>query len=403
MNGRTGRDISTNDAIELFEKHVVANYTRYPVVFTRGQGSEIFDADGRRYIDLFPGWAVDGLGHCPPRVVEAIRDQAGRLIHVANNFYTVPQGLLAKALSEISFGGKCFFCNSGAEAVEAAIKCARLFGSQAGGRYGIVAMRNSFHGRTMGAISATGQPKYHKGLGPLLEGFVHVDFNDLDAAANAADEKTVAVLVEPVQGEGGINIATREYLEGLRTLCDERGMLLIFDEVQTGMGRTGEWFAYQHSGVVPDLMTLAKSLGGGVAIGALVGRPEVTAVLKPGTHASTFGGNPLAAAAALATIETIREENLLAHARAMGERLGARLEAWRRRFVFVKDVRRLGLMAACELDRPGAGIVKACLERGLHVNCTHETVLRIIPATNVPEAILGEGLDILEGALAEAK
>jgi predicted acetylornithine/succinylornithine family transaminase len=355
--------------------------------------------------ERFPGWAVDGLGHCPPRIVEAIREQAGRLIHVANNFYTEPQGILAKLLAEVSFGGKSFFCNSGAEAVEAALKCARLYGTaraeESGGkaRYKIITMLDSFHGRTYGAISATGQAKYHKGLGPMLPGFVHVKFNDLGAVDEASDDETVAVFVEPVQGEGGIRIASPEYMKGLRELCDERGMLLILDEVQTGMGRTGEWFAYQHFDITPDLMTLAKSLGGGVAIGALVGKPEVIAALKPGTHASTFGGNPLAAAAAVAAIETIREENLIEHARETGEYLGGRLEAMKDEFPFAKEVRRLGLMAALELDRPGAEIVKRCLEKGLHVNCTHETVLRVIPATNCPREVLDEGLGILEGVL----
>jgi predicted acetylornithine/succinylornithine family transaminase len=393
--------MKTRETIALFERYVAANYTRYPVVFVRGEGSCVWDADGKRYVDLFPGWAVDGLGHCPPGVVEAVRDQAGLLIHVANNFYTEPQGLLARALAEVSFGGKSFFCNSGAEAVESAIKCARLWGSVRGGRFKIVAMKDSFHGRTMGAISATGQPKYHEGLGPLLPGFVHVPFDDLEAVAAAADGETAAVLVEPVQGEGGVNVASREFVEGLRRLCDEREILLVLDEVQTGMGRTGEWFAYQHYGIEPDLMTLAKSLGGGVAIGALVGKEDVISALRPGTHASTFGGNPLAARAALAAIETIQEENLVEHARRMGERLGARLEAWKARFGFVQEVRRLGLMSAVELNRPGAGVVKTCLERGLHVNCTHETVVRVIPATNVPADVLDEGLDILEGVLAE--
>jgi predicted acetylornithine/succinylornithine family transaminase len=394
--------MTTDETIALFEKHVAANYTRYPIVFVRGEGSEIWDADGKRYIDLFPGWAVDGLGHCPPRVVEAIREQAGRLIHVANNFYTEPQGLLAKEIAAASFGGRSFFCNSGAEAVESAIKCARLRGSGLNpARHKIVTMLDSFHGRTYGAISATGQEKYHEGLGPLLPGFVHVPFNDLGAVEEAAGDDAAAVIVEPVQGEGGINIATQDFMKGLRKLCDERGMLLVVDEVQTGMGRTGEWFAYQHYGVTPDLMTLAKSLGGGVAIGALVGKSEVIAHLKPGTHASTFGGNPLAAAAAVATFRTIREEGLIERSRSLGERLGARLESMKAKFPFAKEVRRFGLMSALELDRPGAGIVRACLEKGLHVNCTHETVLRIIPAANCPDDVLDEGLGILEGVLAE--
>jgi predicted acetylornithine/succinylornithine family transaminase len=394
--------MTTAEAMTLFTEHVVANYTRYPIVFTRGAGSELWDADGKRYVDLFPGWAVDGLGHCPPRVVEAIQKQAGILLHIANNYYTQPQGLLAKALSEVSFGGKCFFCNSGAEANESAIKCARLWGSEKQPRrHKIITMLDSFHGRTMGTLSATGQTKYHKGVEPILPGFTYVPFNDLEAVKQAADGETVAVLLEPVQGEGGVHVARQDYMKGLRELCDQRGMLLIVDEVQTGMGRTGEWFGYQHFGITPDLMTLAKSLGGGAAIGALVGKDEVVAALKPGTHASTFGGNCLASVAALATIETIRDEKLIAHAKATGEHLGGRLKEWRSRFPFIREVRRLGLMSALDLDRPGAEIVKTCIDRGVLTNCTHETVLRIIPATNVPQKLLDEGLDILETVLAE--
>ncbi len=409
--------MTTQETIALFEKHVASNYTRYPVVFVRGKGSEIWDADGKRYIDLFPGWAGDGLGHCPERVGEAVREQAGKLIHVANNFYTEPQGLLAKELADASFAtseAKTFFCNSGAEAIEAAIKCARLWGSSPGrpvpgstrpsaeapALHKIVTMLDSFHGRTYGAISATGQVKYHEGIGPLLPGFVHAPFNDLAAVAEAAGDDAIAILVEPVQGEGGINIATKEFMLGLRALCDERGMLLVVDEVQSGMGRTGEWFAYQHYGITPDLMTLAKSLGGGVAIGALVGKPKVIDALKPGTHASTFGGNPLAAAAALAVFETIREEHLIERAREVGETLGARFHAMQSRFPFIREVRRLGLMCALDLDMPGAEIVKTCLARGLHGNCTHESALRVVPAANCPDDILDEGLTILEGVLA---
>jgi predicted acetylornithine/succinylornithine family transaminase len=396
--------VTTNETIGIFDSYVVPNYTRFPIVFVKGIGSELWDADGKRYIDLFPGWAVDGLGHCPPRVVEAIRAQVGTLMHIANNYYTEPQGLLAKAIAEISFGGQTFFCNSGTEANEAAIKCARLWGSgTTPRRYKIITMHNSFHGRTMGAISATAQEKYHKGIEPILPGFTYVPFNNLAAATSAADDETVAILVEPVQGEGGINIATHEYLKGLRALCDKRGMLLMLDEVQSGMGRTGEWFAYQNYGVVPDIMTLAKSLGGGAAIGALVGRKDVVAALKPGSHASTFGGNCIAAAAALATIQTIREDRLLEHARTIGDHLGSKLAGFQAKFPSVKAVRRLGLMSALDLDRPGADIVKACMNRGVLVNCTHETVIRIVPATNVTHKILDEGLGVLAAVLAEQK
>src|ERR1700730_6040203 len=299
--------LSSAQTIELFRRYVVGNYTRFPVCLVRGEGSYVWDAEGNRYLDFFPGWGCDSLGHCPPRVVEAVRDQVGKLIHVPNTWYMEAQGQLAEALAErTGWGGQCFFCNSGTEANEAAIKLARLCGKP--GRYKIVTTINSFHGRTLGALSATGQPKYHQGLEPLLAGFNYVPFGDLDAAAKLIDDETCAILVEPIQGEGGVNLPPDGYLEGLRSLADKHGLLLIFDEVQSGMGRTGRWFAHQHWPVQPDVMTLSKALAGGIACGALVARPEVAEKLKPGTHAATFGGNPVACRAALAMVETIVQE-----------------------------------------------------------------------------------------------
>src|SRR5262245_16227161 len=301
--------MTTADTIATFQRFVIGNYRRYPVVLTRGEGSYVWDADGNRYLDFFPGWGCDLIGHCPPRVVEAVRDQVGKLIHVPNTWYMEAQGLLAQALSErTGWGGQCFFCNSGTEANEAAIKLARL--NSKPGRYKIVTTLNSFHGRTLGALSATGQPKYHQGVGPLVPGFSYVPFGDLDATARAVDGETCAILVEPIQGEGGIHLPPAGYLEGLRELADKHKLLLIFDEVQAGMGRTGRWFGHQSWDVQPDAMTLAKALAGGVACGALVARPEFAEKLRPGTHAATFGGNPLACRAALATIETIEADNL---------------------------------------------------------------------------------------------
>src|ERR1700738_1049751 len=251
--------MSNQETIDLFQRYVIGNYTRYPVCLVRGEGSYVWDAEGNRYLDFFPGWGCDLLGHCPPRVVEAVRDQVTRLIHVPNTWYTEPQGLLAQALSVRSgFEGQCFFCNSGTEAVEAAIKLARLNGKP--GRYKIITMIDSFHGRTMGAVTATGQPKYHQGLEPLLAGFSYAPFGDLDAVVRLVDAETCAILVEPIQGEGGLNLAPDGYLSGLRELADKHRLLLIFDEVQAGMGRTGRWFAYQHWGVEPDVMTLAKGV-----------------------------------------------------------------------------------------------------------------------------------------------
>jgi predicted acetylornithine/succinylornithine family transaminase len=386
------------ETIALFQKHVIGNYTRYPVCLVRGEGSYVWDAEGNRYLDFFPGWGCDLLGHCPPRVVEAVCDQVRRLIHVPNTWYTEPQGQLAQALSErTGWGGQCFFCNSGTEAVEAAIKLARLNGKP--GRYKIVTMVNSFHGRTMGAVTATGQPKYHQGLEPMLPGFSYAPFGDLDAAARLIDGETCAILVEPIQGEGGINIAPAGYLEGLRDLADRHKLLLIFDEVQAGMGRTGRWFAYQHWPVQPDAITLAKALAAGIAAGGLVAKPQVAEKLRPGTHAATFGGNPIACRAALATIETIEADNLLARAEEIGRRFRERFEVLRGRCPLIQDVRVRGAMIGVELSTDGAPVVQQCLERRLLINCTHGTVLRLLPALTLADGQLDEGCSILEEVL----
>jgi acetylornithine/N-succinyldiaminopimelate aminotransferase len=394
--------MTTQQVIDTFKQYVIGNYTRYPVCLVRGEGSYVWDAEGKRYLDFFPGWGCDLLGHCPPRVVEAVRDQVGKLIHVPNTWYTEAQGQLAQALSERSgFRGRCFFCNSGTEAVEAAIKVARLNGKP--GRYKIISMINSFHGRTFGALSATGQPRYHQGLEPLLAGFQHAPFGDLDAVTRLIDGETCGILVEPIQGEGGINLAPAGYLEGLRELADRHKLLLIFDEVQSGMGRTGKWFAHQHSRVQPDAMTLAKALGGGVAVGGLVARPEAAEKLRPGTHAATFGGNPIACRAALATIETIEADGLLARAEQIGNRFRERFEALRSRCPIVRQVRVRGAMIGVDLAGEGAALVDQCLRRQLLVNCTHGTVLRLLPALTLTDDQLDEGCDILEEVLVASK
>jgi predicted acetylornithine/succinylornithine family transaminase len=390
--------MTTQQTIELFQRYVIGNYTRYPVCLVRGEGSYVWDAEGNRYLDFFPGWGCDLLGHCPPRVIEAVRDQVGKLIHVPNTWYTEAQGLLAQALSERSgFGGQCFFCNSGAEANEAAIKLARLYGKP--GRYKIITMMNSFHGRTLGALSATGQPKYHQGLEPLLAGFQFAPFGDLDAAARLIDGETCAILVEPVQGEGGINVPPAGYLEGLRALADQHKLLLIFDEVQSGMGRTGRWFGHQHWKAQPDVMTLAKALAGGLACGGLIARPGVAEKLKPGTHAATFGGNPIACRAALATIESIEADGLLARADHLAARFRERFETLRSRCPWIREVRALGVMIGLELALDGAPIVQKCLERRLLINCTHGTVLRLLPALTLTDGQLDDGCSILEEVL----
>jgi predicted acetylornithine/succinylornithine family transaminase len=388
------KHLSTADTIDIFQKYVIANYTRYPVSLVRGEGSLIWDAEGNRYIDFFPGWGCNLLGHCPPAVVKSVQQQVSELIHVPNTWYMEAQGLLAKALSERSFGGQCFFCNSGAEANETAIKLARLHGQ--GKRFKIITMEGGFHGRSMGAVSATAQPKYHQGFHPLLPGFSYVPFGSLDAVKSAIDAETAAIMVEPIQGEGGIRIPPADYLRGLRQLADEQNLLLIFDEVQSGMGRTGRWFAHQHYGVVPDVMTLAKSLAGGLAAGAVVAKPAVAAMLKPGLHACTFGGNPVACRAALAFIESVEKENLLERAEQLGERFQARFNRLKARCPMIKEVRTKGVMIGIELDRDGTPIVQKCIDKRLLINCTQGKVLRLLPALNLPDDLFEEGCRIME-------
>jgi len=395
------RNLDFDGIKALFDDHVMANYTRSPIAFVRGEGSYVWDSAGNRYVDLMPGWGTTTIGHCHPRVVTAIQRQAAMLIHVDNTFYNIPQGLLAAEIARHGFVGKSFFCNSGAEANEAAIKLARLH-KQSDGRFKIITMLESFHGRTMGAITATGQDKYHKGYTPLVPGFAYVPLNDLDALKAAADDETCAVLLEPIQGEGGINVADAGYVEALRQFCDREGILLIFDEVQTGMGRMGHWFGYQHYGVEPDIMTLAKALGGGVAIGCMVARPEVAESLVPGTHASTFGGNPLACSAAVATFGVIESDNLLEAGRRMSEHIFGRLEEFVHEYESARATRGVGMMIGLELTRTGVPVFQYCLDHKVRLNCTHDTVIRMLPALNVPQEAVDAGLDVLEEALAKA-
>lgn len=392
-------NLSSEETIAQFGKYVIPNYRRYPVCLVRGEGSWIWDAEGNRYLDFFPGWGCNLLGHCPPRIVEAVREQVGQLIHVPNTWYMEAQGAFARALSEKSFGGQCFFCNSGAEANEAAIKLARLHGS-AQGRYKIVSMENGFHGRTYAALTATAQPKYHDGCGPMVPGFTYVPYNNLDAVAAVLDDQTAAVIVEPIQGEGGVNVPSADYLPGLRSLCDERGVLLILDEVQTGLGRTGEWFAYQLSKITPDILTCAKALAGGVAAGVMMATPEVASSLKPGMHASTFGGNPIACRAGLAAVETIEQEGLLARGKAVGERFRGHFQALRdERPDLVREIRILGVMIGLELTFDASVVVSECLERKLLINATHGNVVRLLPALNVSDEQVDEGCAILANVI----
>ncbi len=391
--------LGSQQTVELFKKYVIANYTRYPVNLVRGEGSWVWDSEGQRYLDLFPGWGCNLLGHCPPAVVQAVQDQVATLIHVPNTWHMEAQGRWAQLLSERSFGGQAFFCNSGAEANEAAIKLARLHSPQ--GRYKIITFTGGFHGRTYGAITATAQPKYHEGLGPMLPGFVYAPFGDLNSVAQKIDDETCAIMVEPVQGEGGIRIPPPDFLPGLRRLADQHKCLLILDEVQSGCGRTGEWFAYQHFDAVPDIMTLAKALCGGIAGGAMLAKPEIAQSLRPGTHAATYGGNPIAARAGIATLETIESEGLLERATAVGEIFRRRMRALQDECELIREVRVLGVMIGIELQIEGAAVVKACLDRNLLVNCTQGTVIRLLPAMTLTNEQAEEGCDILTTVLKE--
>jgi predicted acetylornithine/succinylornithine family transaminase len=384
--------------VALFRRYVIPNYTRIPINLVRGEDCYVWDSEGRRYLDFFPGWGCNLLGHCPPRVVQAVQQQVATLIHVPNSWHTELQGRWAEMLSERSFGGQAFFCNSGTEANEAAIKLARLHARS--GAYKIITFQGGFHGRTLGSTTATAQPKYHQGLGPLVAGFVYAPFNDLEAVAQRIDPETCALMIEPIQGEGGVCVPSREFLAGLRALADEHQLLLIFDEVQTGCGRTGEWFAYQHFGVTPDVMTLAKALCGGIAGGALLTTAEIAPSLRPGMHAATFGGNPIAAAAGIATIETIEQENLLERARSLSECFRQRLTQLQQSCPLIREVRMVGLMIGLELTAAGAPVVEACQQRGLLINCTQGNVIRLLPAmTLTPEQVVA-GCDILADALA---
>jgi acetylornithine aminotransferase len=391
------------EVIAQAEQVIMRTYGRYPLAFVRGQGATVWDADGKSYTDFLTGIAVCVLGHCHPRVVQAIKNQAETLLHISNFYHTLPQTAVATFLAEHAFGGKSFFCNSGAEANEAALKIARKYSHD---RYSvertdIISTTNSFHGRTMGTIAATGQTKVQKGFEPILPGFIHVPYGDLAAVEQAMNERTCAVLVEPIQGEGGIVVPPDGYLEGLRRMCDQHDVLLVFDEVQTGIGHTGYWFGYQHEGVVPDVMTLAKGLGGGMPIGVMMAKAHVAEALGPGTHGSTFGGNPVACSAALAVLQTIEEENLLAHVQQVGTYFMAGLKRLQKKYAFITEVRGRGLMLAAELDRAGGHMVLKGLERGYLINCTVDRVLRFLPPLTITEQEVDGLLATLDAIFSE--
>ena len=390
--------MSQKNTINLYDKFVMKTYFTTPLTLLRGKGVFVWDENGKKYLDFFPGWAVSGIGHCHPRVVGAIKKQAGVLIHVSNNYFHEQQGRLAEEIIRNSFPGKVFFCNSGAEANEAAIKLARKFGNPK--RNEIITFAGSFHGRTLATVTATGQSKFQKGFEPLPTGFITIPFNDFNALQKAITPKTVAIMLELIQGEGGVRVVDSKYLYEVRRLCTEKNILLIFDEIQTGMGRTGNMFSYQNFGVLPDMMTLAKSLGGGFPIGALVAGKRIADVLQPGTHGTTFGGSPLACSASLATFEAIGKEKLLNNAKVMGAYLLKKLNGLAKKHSVISDVRGIGLMAGVELKVEGKNIYEECLKRGLLINCTQENVLRIMPPIIVKKKEIDQAVQILDEVLA---
>jgi acetylornithine/N-succinyldiaminopimelate aminotransferase len=393
--------VTKQEIFEAYQEGIMPTYTKMPYIFVKGKGMKLSDIDGKEYLDFFPGWGVGNVGHCHPCVMSAVRDQIGKLIHIPNNYYHPAQAKLAKEIIRHTFAGKVFFSNSGAEANEAAIKCARAYGSKFDTpKYEILTFDNAFHGRTLATITATGQKKYQKGFEPLPEGFkTNLPLNDFIAVVSAVTEKTVAILLEVVQGEGGINVASKEFIQKVRKLCDEKKMLLIIDEVQTGLGRTGKMFGYQHYDITPDMITLAKSLGGGLPIGCMVARTEIADTLQPGMHASTFGGSPIVCKAALGVFRAIHKDKMLANASKMSPYLFKKLQDLGAKHKVLKEVRGLGLMIGIELNIKGKEVVENCAKRGLLINCTHDTVLRLMPSLNVTKRQVDTAVRILDNVL----
>jgi acetylornithine/N-succinyldiaminopimelate aminotransferase len=382
-------------------RYIMNTYNRFPIVLRKGRGMKVWSSDAKEYLDFVGGVAVNILGHCHPRVVIAIQKQAQRLIHVSNYYYIEPQIKLAKLLVEHSFADKVFFCNSGAEAVEAAIKLARKYAKEHidPKSFEIITALNSFHGRTLAAVTATGQEKFQKGFEPLMPGFKHVPFNDIKALGKAVTDKTCAIMLEPIQGEGGVRVPDQDYLKEVRDLCNEHNLLLILDEVQTGMGRTGKLFAHEHFGITPDIMTVAKGLGGGVPIGALLATNKVASAFQPGNHASTFGGNPLVCAAGAATMETLLEDGfVLDQCNRMSKHFMDKLGQLKAAFPeLVREIRGKGLLIGMELATEGEPVVKTCLDKGMLINCTGGNVLRFMPPLIVQRKDIDQLADVLHG------
>jgi len=390
-------DIQKTDTQIQGDKYMFQTYGRFPITLVRGEGCRVWDEKGKEYLDFVGGIAVCALGHSSPLVTKVLEEQSKILVHVSNLYYTVPQLNLAKLMVENSFADRVFFCNSGAEANEAAMKLARRFSNEKFGenRHMIISMEGSFHGRTIATMSATGQDKIKKGYNPLLEGFKFVPFNDLPGLEKAVDDSVCAVILEPIQGEGGVVCPQPGYLQGVRKVCDERNLLLIFDEVQSGMGRTGRLFAHEHFGVTPDIMTLAKALGNGLPIGAMLSTEELSGTFSPGSHATTFGGTPLVTAVAEAVLRSLLDDGWIDNCRNMGEYFMGKLRGLQNRYGFIKEVRGLGLIIGMELEKEGAPVVNACIEKGFLINCPQEKVLRFVP----PLIVGKEEIDLLIDAL----
>jgi len=397
-------NMEKDSIVSLADRYMFQTYGRFPVALVRGVGCRVWDDRGKEYLDFVGGLAVCALGHSSPVVSRALEDQAGRLVHVCNLYYTGPQAELARLLVENSFADRVFFCNSGAEANEAAIKLARRYANEKFGhdRHMIISMDNSFHGRTMATLSATGQAKIQFGFDPLLQGFKFVPFNDLDALDRMMDDSVCAVLLEPIQGEGGVVCPGPDYLKQVRSLCNERNCLLIFDEVQVGMGRTGRLFAHEHYGVTPDIMTLAKALANGLPIGAMLATEELSPAFGPGSHATTFGGTPLVTAVSGAVVESLLKDGWIKNAETMGRYFRERLGNLAVKHEVIKEIRGLGLIIGVELEVPGAPVVDACLKEGFLINCAQERVLRFLPPLIVEKGqidLLVEALDTMFGDL----
>jgi len=390
--------MKTKELIENEKNYLMQTYTRPGMVLDKGEGMKVWDLEGKQYYDFIGGIAVNALGYSHPKLVQAIKNQAEKLIHCSNLYYSEPQIILAQMLVELSCGDKVFFANSGAEVNEGAIKLAvKYFKEQNKEKHKIIYMKNSFHGRTIGTLAATGKYKYQKDYLPILPKFKQAIFNDLNSVKEAVDDQVAAIMVEPIQGEGGINIASKEFIEGLRELCNKKDMLLIFDEIQCGLGRTGKIFAYQYYSVEPDILTLAKSLGGGIPIGALIAKDKIASSFKPGDHGTTFGGNPVACAAAIAYLKALKEENLITKCKEKGEYFRKKIEELKEKYPkFIKEARIIGLMVGLEIEKDGPEVVKKCIEKGVLINCTADNVLRFLPPLIIKEEEIDYLVEVLD-------